>query len=171
MFFILFRWNKKIGAGDTLKIPLHWSLIYYDRTASVDLGSVIIDCETKHYNIGRDSGREWETRVANWNPPLRSIVTDLICWTIAHACLVDLQALLVIASLKGDGPANNDVWPREGVQICPWHFPVRKQWPQGSNEVLGPAAPAFPDQDGARLYDLGRKRQAWQLVKDSIGWI
>jgi hypothetical protein len=31
----------------------------------------------------------------------------VICWTIAHACLVDLQALLVTASLKGDGPANN----------------------------------------------------------------
>ena len=31
----------------------------------------------------------------------------IICWTIAYACLVDLQALLVTASLKGDGPANN----------------------------------------------------------------
>ena len=25
--------------------------------------------------------------------------------------------------------------------------------PQGSNEVLGPAAPEFPDQDGALVYD------------------
>ena len=29
--------------------------------------------------------------------------------------------------------------------------------PEGSDEVLGPVAPEFPDQDGARLYDLGRK--------------
>ena len=42
----------------------------------MDLGSVIIDCETKHYNIGREAEMEWETRVANWNPRLRSIVTD-----------------------------------------------------------------------------------------------
>ena len=32
--------------------------------------------------------------------------------------------------------------------------------PQGSNEVLGPEAPEFPDQDGALVYDLGRKLQA-----------
>jgi len=40
----------------------------------------------------------------------------VICWTIAHACLVDLQALLVIASLKGDGPANDT---KLGVHILP----------------------------------------------------
>jgi hypothetical protein len=32
--------------------------------------------------------------------------------------------------------------------------------PQGSNEVLGPAAPSFPDQDGALVYDLRVKLQA-----------
>jgi hypothetical protein len=36
----------------------------------------------------------------------RSTPLVVICWTIAHACLVDLQALLVTASLKGDGPTN-----------------------------------------------------------------
>ena len=57
MFFILFRWNKKIGAGDTLKIPLHWSLIYFWKIAiEIDLGSVIIDCGDKHYNKGVTPG-------------------------------------------------------------------------------------------------------------------
>jgi len=74
----------------------------------------------------------------------RSIVTDHYLLDQCNPCRVGL--------------ANNDVWPREGVQICPWHFPVRKQWPQGSNEVLGPAAPAFPDQDGAA--GIWFKRQA-----------
>ena len=32
--------------------------------------------------------------------------------------------------------------------------------PQGSNEVLGPEAPEFPDQDGALVYDGRIKRQA-----------
>ena len=32
--------------------------------------------------------------------------------------------------------------------------------PQGSNEVLGPDAPEFPDQDGALVYDGRIKRQA-----------
>ena len=27
---------------------------------AMDLGSVINDCETKHYNIGRDSEKEWD---------------------------------------------------------------------------------------------------------------
>ena len=39
--------------------------------------------------------------------------------------------------------------------------------PQGSNEVLGPEAPEFPDQDGALVYDLGRKRQASSSKLDS----
>jgi hypothetical protein len=38
--------------------------------------------------------------------PLPAHLLIVICWTIAHACLVDLQALLVTASLKGDGPTN-----------------------------------------------------------------
>ena len=32
--------------------------------------------------------------------------------------------------------------------------------PKGSNEVLGPDAPEFPDQDGALVYDLRVKLQA-----------
>ena len=44
----------------------------------------------------------------------------IICWTIAYACLVDLQALLVTASLKGDGPANDT---KLGVHILPMAFP------------------------------------------------
>jgi hypothetical protein len=38
--------------------------------------------------------------------PLPAHLLIVICWSIAHACLVDLQALLVTASLKGDGPTN-----------------------------------------------------------------
>jgi len=40
--------------------------------------------------------------------------------------------------------------------------------PQGSNEVLGPEAPNFPDQDGALVYDLGRKLQASSRKLDKI---
>ena len=32
--------------------------------------------------------------------------------------------------------------------------------PKGSNEVLGPDAPSFPDQDGALVYDGRSKLQA-----------
>ena len=38
--------------------------------------------------------------------PVAWVGVTVICWTIAYACLVDLQALLVTASLKGDGPTN-----------------------------------------------------------------
>ena len=40
--------------------------------------------------------------------------------------------------------------------------------PQGSNEVLGPDAPEFPDQDGALVYDLGRKLQASSRKLDKL---
>jgi len=39
--------------------------------------------------------------------------------------------------------------------------------PKGSDEVLGPDAPSFPDQDGALVYDLGRKPQASSLTAET----
>ena len=40
--------------------------------------------------------------------------------------------------------------------------------PQGSNEVLGPAAPEFPDQDGALVYDGRPKLQATSRKLDKV---
>jgi len=40
--------------------------------------------------------------------------------------------------------------------------------PQGSNEVLGPEAPEFPDQDGALVYDSSRKLQATSRKLDKV---
>ncbi len=40
--------------------------------------------------------------------------------------------------------------------------------PEGSDEVLGPVASKFLGQDGARLYDLGRKRQATSSLTAGI---
>jgi len=56
-----------------------------------------------------------------------------------------LQALLVIASLKGDGPANDT---KLGVHILPLAFPWTLAMIRKVATILGPAAPSFPDQDG-----------------------
>ena len=76
--------------------------------------------------------------------PLPAHLLIVICWTIAHACLVDLQALLVTASLKGDGPTNY-ILTNLGVHILPLAFPCTLAISDDDWTKL----PAFLGQDGS----------------------
>ena len=62
------------------------------------------------------------------------------------------------------GPANDT---KLGVHILPLAFPWTLAMIRKVATILGPEAPEFPDQDGALVYDLGRKRQASSSKLDS----
>ena len=103
----------------------------------MDLGSVINDCGDKHYNTGDASGYLYVMQMGRHDHP-RSIVTDHPLIELGKVRLTEFKMYDLEKASKS----------AHGISL------YVSDDPQGSNEVLGPDAPSFPDQDGALVYEL-----------------